>query len=399
MPCATSTSGRVEQPQAGGTATTTPPVETRRQSGAAGVAAEPAASGGARKARAADVVAARRGQVLQRTRLCKYFMSIGCDRGSLCTFAHGEAALRPQPDLVRTQLCNRFARTGVCAKGDACNFAHGEEQLRRIASKSKAAVTPATKATMATGSVGSKRACKGSRVPEPEPVVESLRQQVAQLRAELAAFVGGGAKRGVSSTTRYLEPPSPGDLATATPVSASDDWPSEWRSEQGGLSPPTHQLAGAPGDEGAAMVHSDAQEGHLERDDAAEEVLDVEFVVRNTFLNLEPVARRPWSAAQARLRSSSAPAARISLPRARSRSHVRRASGRARRTWSLQAPERDHAWHQPGRGSSDSLTPQYPLSSPGYYSCLRAGPAPRCSTCTVLEPGATFDLANRPLQR
>jgi len=304
MPGVALTTSVVEQPQARHTAAAATPADASRQQSASGLTAEPAVSGLPRKARNAGAMAARRGQVLEKTRLCKYHMSTGCDRGSSCSFAHGEAALRPQPDLARTQLCNRFLRSGTCPKGDACNFAHGEEQLRRIAPRTRTAAPPATSATRRAGR---SRTHPGPRVPESEPGVENLRQQVEQLRTELTALAGGAAIRGATTLLPCIQPQSPWDLATATPGASSDDGTSEWHSESGMFSSPVRQMAGAVDDEGDIMDHHDAPE-ERPKEEEPEEVFDVELVVKSTFFSLEPTDRNHLSAVRVCPRSRSAPA-------------------------------------------------------------------------------------------
>mmetsp|Transcript_80268 Transcript_80268/g.186404 ORF Transcript_80268/g.186404 Transcript_80268/m.186404 type:complete len:164 (-) Transcript_80268:123-614(-) len=67
-----------------------------------------------------------------RTELCKYFMQGECPNGRRCKFAHGLSALRPKPELRRTQWCKRFVFSGECVKGDDCSFAHFLEELRPL---------------------------------------------------------------------------------------------------------------------------------------------------------------------------------------------------------------------------------------------------------------------------
>ena len=54
-----------------------------------------------------------------------------CRRGQACNFAHSEADLRPQPNLISTRLCAQFS-AGGCRYGRRCRFAHGEVELRPI---------------------------------------------------------------------------------------------------------------------------------------------------------------------------------------------------------------------------------------------------------------------------
>jgi len=68
--------------------------------------------------------------LLDKTRMCKFFLDGKCHRGKACTFAHSSSELHAPPDLYRSQLCSEFSETGSCRYGTNCRFAHGEEQLR-----------------------------------------------------------------------------------------------------------------------------------------------------------------------------------------------------------------------------------------------------------------------------
>ncbi|CAK0893516.1 unnamed protein product [Prorocentrum cordatum] len=74
--------------------------------------------------------AALTARFLHKTRLCNYYASGHCARGSDCGFAHGSGELRTAPDFSYTQQCRSFAKTGACGQGDACKFAHSWEQQR-----------------------------------------------------------------------------------------------------------------------------------------------------------------------------------------------------------------------------------------------------------------------------
>lgn len=92
---------------------------------------DPAPGGGSHSASTMTPPSAERGgRALEMTKLCKFFRSGHCQRGSACTFAHGKKQLRPQPDLFRTQLCEDFAATGACRFGAACRYAHGAGEVR-----------------------------------------------------------------------------------------------------------------------------------------------------------------------------------------------------------------------------------------------------------------------------
>eukprot|EP00439_Symbiodinium_sp_Y106_P023069 s2193_g2.t2 len=71
-------------------------------------------------------------EILERTRMCKYWKAKRCTLGADCKFAHSVAELKQQPDLVATQLCFQFSRKGRCKNGEACKFAHGRSELRRF---------------------------------------------------------------------------------------------------------------------------------------------------------------------------------------------------------------------------------------------------------------------------
>ena len=64
--------------------------------------------------------------------LCKYYNLEGfCQKGSNCTFAHGEEELRTPVgwSLYKTVLCKKFIKN-QCKHGDLCRFAHSDEELR-----------------------------------------------------------------------------------------------------------------------------------------------------------------------------------------------------------------------------------------------------------------------------
>lgn len=88
-----------------------------------------------------------------KTELCKMFMSgMYCSYENECQFAHGKHELRPKPKIdpktikpeerlkmaeknkrspfYKTRPCEGFRQTGKCDFDDICNFAHGEAELR-----------------------------------------------------------------------------------------------------------------------------------------------------------------------------------------------------------------------------------------------------------------------------
>lgn len=70
-----------------------------------------------------------------KTRLCKFFAAGKCDRGSRCTYAHGEEGKADLPDFYRTRLCPSFLRKGTCVNGTSCAYAHNKNELRSSVTK------------------------------------------------------------------------------------------------------------------------------------------------------------------------------------------------------------------------------------------------------------------------
>eukprot|EP00930_Biecheleria_cincta_P016365 TRINITY_DN1333_c0_g1_i4.p1 TRINITY_DN1333_c0_g1~~TRINITY_DN1333_c0_g1_i4.p1 ORF type:complete len:340 (+),score=64.90 TRINITY_DN1333_c0_g1_i4:172-1191(+) len=70
--------------------------------------------------------------LVQGTRLCKFYLTGDCERGTHCSFAHGQVELQQVPDLKKTRLCSRFQLVGRCRQGAECKFAHGADELRQI---------------------------------------------------------------------------------------------------------------------------------------------------------------------------------------------------------------------------------------------------------------------------
>lgn len=73
------------------------------------------------------------GQMLGKTKLCKFFVEGHCSRGRACNFAHGRKELREQPILFKTEMCFDFTNYGTCRRGAACQYAHGRCELREMA--------------------------------------------------------------------------------------------------------------------------------------------------------------------------------------------------------------------------------------------------------------------------
>ena len=70
--------------------------------------------------------------ILYRTRLCTFFARGRCNRGDMCTFAHGPVDLKPKPDFTQTKLCPLRGR----CKNHHCRFAHSWYELRYVKYKS-----------------------------------------------------------------------------------------------------------------------------------------------------------------------------------------------------------------------------------------------------------------------
>ncbi|CAK8999319.1 unnamed protein product [Durusdinium trenchii] len=66
---------------------------------------------------------------LWKTRMCEFWKANKCQKGEACSYAHGEADLRPSPDFERTSVCPAFLHHGRCDKPH-CRYAHSVEELR-----------------------------------------------------------------------------------------------------------------------------------------------------------------------------------------------------------------------------------------------------------------------------
>jgi hypothetical protein len=66
---------------------------------------------------------------LNRTKLCSFHAKGQCKHGNQCCFAHGEAELQEQPNLLKTRLCKDM-QDGWCVRGTRCKFAHSIAELR-----------------------------------------------------------------------------------------------------------------------------------------------------------------------------------------------------------------------------------------------------------------------------
>eukprot|EP00930_Biecheleria_cincta_P051894 TRINITY_DN3710_c0_g1_i4.p1 TRINITY_DN3710_c0_g1~~TRINITY_DN3710_c0_g1_i4.p1 ORF type:complete len:415 (-),score=73.91 TRINITY_DN3710_c0_g1_i4:742-1914(-) len=67
----------------------------------------------------------------RKTKMCKFFLTNACQRGSTCAYAHSEAEIRAPPNLRCTQLCPTAAAGTVCSNAD-CRFAHDAKELKRF---------------------------------------------------------------------------------------------------------------------------------------------------------------------------------------------------------------------------------------------------------------------------
>mmetsp|Transcript_59195 Transcript_59195/g.125463 ORF Transcript_59195/g.125463 Transcript_59195/m.125463 type:complete len:423 (-) Transcript_59195:477-1745(-) len=77
-----------------------------------------------------SLAAAVENHVFDKTRMCTFNLRGRCKKGSLCTFAHSQDEVLPQPDFFKTQLCIQFFRSGRCPRGTRCTFAHNNSELR-----------------------------------------------------------------------------------------------------------------------------------------------------------------------------------------------------------------------------------------------------------------------------
>jgi len=66
---------------------------------------------------------------LYKTRLCNFHLQGACQKGSSCSYAHGEEDLRISPDFERTSVCPIMLKHGHCDKLN-CRYAHNANELR-----------------------------------------------------------------------------------------------------------------------------------------------------------------------------------------------------------------------------------------------------------------------------
>ncbi|CAK9003326.1 unnamed protein product [Durusdinium trenchii] len=218
-------------------------------------------------------------QQLQKTQMCKFFMNHRrCGRGSSCTFAHDLSEIRERPNLNRTSMCKafltrgscsnancafahderelratdgffkskmcRFASSGRCKHGSACRFAHAPEEINKDASRCREppmtelaqAFTPAELPLSISGASG----CRTSQVPIQEVLqaVEALTglglqsegvhsQQKVYSRSQRLMFRDGQSDQSTRAGT-VTSPEGSGDSGEeATATKANMPWPEE----------------------------------------------------------------------------------------------------------------------------------------------------------------------------
>jgi len=64
-----------------------------------------------------------------KTNICSFWLKNACQRGSHCTYAHGEVERKGRPNLSRTSMCQFFLTSGACSD-QMCPYAHGWNELR-----------------------------------------------------------------------------------------------------------------------------------------------------------------------------------------------------------------------------------------------------------------------------
>eukprot|EP00440_Ansanella_granifera_P007643 gb/GFBE01008271.1/.p1 GENE.gb/GFBE01008271.1/~~gb/GFBE01008271.1/.p1 ORF type:complete len:345 (+),score=62.29 gb/GFBE01008271.1/:1-1035(+) len=66
--------------------------------------------------------------IVHKTKMCKFFLEGGCQRGAACTFAHSSSELKEKPNLEKTGLCISWMTNRTCRIGAQCKFAHSLEE-------------------------------------------------------------------------------------------------------------------------------------------------------------------------------------------------------------------------------------------------------------------------------
>lgn len=54
-----------------------------------------------------------------------------CNRGSKCSFAHGQSELRELPNYRKTRLCIAYTQGKCNLDGKDCKYAHGEDDMKK----------------------------------------------------------------------------------------------------------------------------------------------------------------------------------------------------------------------------------------------------------------------------
>jgi len=67
--------------------------------------------------------------LFRKTKVCNFFSSGCCKKGTKCKFAHSLDELKPQPNLCNTKLCPALSGYGLCGGGN-CKYAHHESEIR-----------------------------------------------------------------------------------------------------------------------------------------------------------------------------------------------------------------------------------------------------------------------------
>ena len=103
---------------------------------------------------------------LFKTRLCRFFGSNKCSKGTECSHAHSREELVERPNLRKTSLCRHWIASGQCERESKCTYAHGEHELRTRG------VTADARTLSASSSTNPEHITKSGRVSER--VTESI---------------------------------------------------------------------------------------------------------------------------------------------------------------------------------------------------------------------------------
>jgi len=314
------------------------------------VSTHPGGAGG----EAACARSAAASHLLDKTRLCKFFVAgTACRRGPACPFAHGRRQLRPRPNLLHTRLCRQFEEKGYCSFGAQCRYAHSEQEVRPpeiLAGGRSAADAPRGRAT------GGHRSDGHHARREPEAITEAAPQASVGLKALPSQDAGGAPRPAAKCVPDWSSGSSSSDSSSSCWSSESDggDDGVVGSSVSLGAAKPQHEeeraelsrefsancstKADGDSEHGAVLSESSAiaspelassynpssavsevsgpaspklplkylPDGHEDTEDDGADSSATSFlvVVRNTFLEVV----RDWCASAAPTRSSSAPA-------------------------------------------------------------------------------------------